>query len=52
MLVVFVEENKCFGKDNKGKNKMIYAFQPLKVLQKNNSYSIVKPLEKVIIEVI
>jgi len=46
MLIVFTESNKYFGKDSKGKNKMIYAFQLLKVLQKHNSYSIVKPIGK------
>ena len=44
MLKVHLEENKCFGKDSRGINIMLYAFEPLKVLQKNNSYSIVKPL--------
>ena len=44
MLKVHLEENKCFGKDSRGINIMLYAFEPLKVLQKHNSYSIVKPL--------
>ena len=46
MLKVYIENNKCFGKDSNGKNIMVYAFQLLKVLQKHNSYSIVKPIGK------
>lgn len=46
MLKVCLENNKCFGRDSKGNNIMLYAFKPLKVLQKHNSYSIVKPIGK------
>jgi hypothetical protein len=28
----YLEENICFGRDRKGKNKMLFAFQPLKIL--------------------
>lgn len=46
MLKVYIENNKCFGRDSKGKNMMVYAFQPLKVLCTNHVYSIVKPIGK------
>lgn len=46
MLKAYIENNKCFGKDSNGKNIMVYAFQPLKVLKKHNLYSIVKPIGK------
>lgn len=46
MMRVYIENNKCFGRDNNGRNIMLCAFQPLKVIQKNNSFSIVKPIGK------
>lgn len=31
-VIAYVEENICFGRDTKGKNMILYAFQPLKIL--------------------
>ena len=30
--ICYLEENKCYGRDSKGKNKILYAFTPLKIL--------------------
>lgn len=39
----YVEENICFGRDSHGKNKMIYAFLPLRIVKPGLVCCLVKP---------
>lgn len=38
----YTEENICFGRDSRGRNKMIYAFTPLKVVYATDLCCLVK----------
>ena len=44
--VCYLEENMFFGRDAKGKNIIIYAFEPLKVVDYDNVYAAVKKCGK------